>query len=88
MDLYHPDEPRNKVAGCCTVSDCAREAFYSKSIAPRMLNVNVGHIFYKDCPLFVKVEDDMPPQFTLLNVKRGMTVWPGSYLHPYKISLQ
>ena len=76
MDLYYPDDPGNKVAECCTVSGYAREPFHGMSIAPGMFKVNVGRIFFEDCPLFVTVEDDMSPQLTLFNVKQGMTVWP------------
>jgi hypothetical protein len=52
--------------------------------APGMFKVNVGRILDHDCPLFVTVEDDMSPQLTLLNVKRGMTVCPGAYLRSYE----
>lgn len=76
MDLYHPEKPGNKVAECCTVSGCVGEPLHGMSIGPGMFKVNVSHVFDEDCPLFVTVEDDMPPQLTLLNVKRGMTVWP------------
>jgi hypothetical protein len=65
---------------------CAGEPFHGNKIAPGMFKVNVGRILDQDCPLFVTVEDDMPPQLTLLHVKRGMTVWPGSYLRPYEKS--
>lgn len=84
MNLFHPNEPVRKVVECCIVSSYAREPFHDMSIAPGMYKVNVGHILVRDCPLFVTVEDDMSLQLTLLNVKRGMTVWPGSYMHPYK----
>ena len=86
MDLFHPDEPDRKVAECCTVNGCAGEPFHGNKIAPGMFKVNVGRILDQDCPLFVTVEDDMPPQLTLLHVKRGMTVWPGACLRPYKKS--
>ena len=88
MDLYHPDEAGNKVATRCTISGCAGEPFHGTRIAPGMFKVNVGHVLDVDCPLFVTVEDDMPPQLTLGNVVQGMTVWPGSLLRPYDISLQ
>ena len=84
MDLFHPEEPDRKVAECCTVSGCAGEPFHGMSIAPGMFKVNVGLVLVHDCPLFVTVEEDMPPQLTLLDVKRGMTVWPGAYLRPYE----
>ena len=88
MDLYHPDKLGNKVAERCTISGRAGEPFYGMSIASGMFKVNIGRIFDEECPLFVTVEDKMPPQLTLLNVKRGITVWPGSYLRPYDKSLQ
>ena len=56
------------------------------SIASEMFKVNVGCILVEDCALFVTVENDMPPQLTLLNVKRSMTVWSGAYLCPYEPS--
>ena len=83
MDLYHPDEPGKKVAECCNILGCAGEPFHGMTIATGMFKVNVGRVFDEDCPLFVTVEDDMPPQLKLRDVKRGMTVWPGSYLRPY-----
>ena len=87
MDLYHPDDPTKKVAGCCIVLGCAGKPFHGMSIAAEMFKVSVGRVFDEDCPLFVTVEDDMPPQLTLRDVKRGMTtVWPGSYLRPYEKS--
>ena len=88
VDLYHPDDPTKKVAGCCTVSGCAGEPFHGMNIAAEMFKVNVGRVFDEDCPLLVTVEDDMPPQLTLRDVKGGMTVWPGSYLRPYEKSPQ
>ena len=83
MDLYHPDDPESKVAECCTVSGYAGEPFHGLNIAEGMFKVNVGYVVDEKCPLFVTVEEDMPPQLTLLNVKRGVTVWPGSYLREY-----
>jgi hypothetical protein len=87
VDLYHPDESGNKVAGCCIVSACAGEPFYGTSISSKMFKVDVSHLFDEDCPLFVTIEDDMPPQLTLGDVKRGMTVWRGLYLRPYDKNL-
>ena len=52
-----------------------------------MFKVNVGHVLDEHCPLFVTVEDDMPPQLTLGDVNRGMTVWPGSCLRPHDTDL-
>ena len=84
MDLYHPDEPERKVAECCTVLACAGEPFHGVTIAPGMFKVNTGRVFDEDCPLFATVEDDMPPQRTLRDVLRGMTLWPGSRLRPFQ----
>jgi hypothetical protein len=86
VDLFHPDKPDRKVAECCTVNGCAGEPFHGTKITSGLFKVNVGRILDQDCPLFVTVEDDMPPQLTLLHVKRGMTVWPGAYLRPYEKS--
>jgi hypothetical protein len=74
VDLFHPDEPIKKVAECCTVSGYARKAFHDMTIANGMFKVNVGRILVPDCPLFVAVEEDIPPQLVLLNVNRGMTL--------------
>lgn len=82
--MYHPDDPDTKVAECCTVSGYPGEPFHGLAIADGMFKVNVGRVFDENCPLLVTVEEDMPPQLTLLHVKRGMTVWPGSYLRAYK----
>ena len=60
MDLYHPDELGNKVPYCCTIFECTGEPFHGMSIVPGMFKVNIGRVFYQDCPLFVTVEDDMP----------------------------
>ena len=49
-----------------------------------MFKVNAGRVFDEDCPLFAAVEDDMPPQRTLRDVQRGMTLWPGSRLRPFE----
>ena len=87
MDLHHPDEPENKVARRCTVFACAGEPFHGSIISPGMFKVDIGHVFDEDCPLFLTVENDMPPQLTLGDVKRGMIVWRGSYLRPYNKSL-
>jgi hypothetical protein len=86
VDLFHPDEPTRKVAECCAVSGLAGEAFHGMTIANGMFKVSVGRILVPDCPLIVAVEEDMPPQLVLLNVKRGMTLWPGAYLRPYEPS--
>jgi hypothetical protein len=51
-----------------------------------MFRVNIGRILVDDCPLFVTVEEDMPPQLILVNVDRGSTVWPGAYLRQFKRS--
>ena len=72
------------MAECCTVTGVAGELFHGMKIDEDMFKVQVGRVFYKTCPLFVTLEDDMPPQLTLLNVKRGVTVWPGSYLRAYE----
>lgn len=88
VDLYHPDDPEKKVAGCCTVSGCAGDPFHGMTIATGMLKVSVGRVFDEDCPLCVTVEDDMPQQLVLRDVKRGMTVWPASCLRPYEQSPQ
>ena len=74
------------MAKCCTVSGYAGEPFHGLNIAAGMFKVNVGRVFDETCPLFVTVEEDMPAQLTLLNVKRGVTVWPGSYLRAYEKS--
>ena len=86
VDLYHPDDPDSKVAECCTVSGYAGEPFHGLNIVEGIFKVNAGPVFDETCPLFVTIEEDMPPQLTLLNVKRGVTVWPGSYLHAYEKS--
>jgi hypothetical protein len=86
VDLFHPDEPDRKVAECYTISACAGDPFHGMSIVAGMYKVIMGWVLVEDCPLFVTVEDDMPPQLTLLNVKRGVTVWQGSCLRPHEKS--
>lgn len=68
------------------MSGHAGEPFHGMTLATGMLKVNVGKILVQDCPLFVTVEEAMPPHMTHLDVKLGMTVWPGAYLRPYEPS--
>ena len=84
VDLYHPADPETKMAECCTITGVVGELFHGMVIVEGMFKVQVGRVFDETCPLFVTVEDDDPPQLTLLHVKRGVTVWPGSYLRAYE----
>ena len=86
MDLFHPREPSKKVAECCSVSGLAGEPFHGHTIAAGMFKVNIGRVLVGDCTLFVTVEEDMPPQLTLVNVNSGSTVWPGAYLRRFERS--
>ena len=61
MDLIYPDEPAKNVAEFCSVSGLARHPFHDMRVAQRMVKVNVGRILVSDCPLFMFVEEDMPP---------------------------
>lgn len=87
MDLFHPSEPDIKVAECCAVSAFAGDAFHGNTIAEGMVKLIMGRIIDAKCPLFVTVPYDDPPQLTLGNVKRGITVWPGAYLRPHEATL-
>ena len=74
MDLFNPDEPIKKVAECCTVSIYAGETFHDMTIANGMFKVNVGRILVPECPLFVAVEEDIPPQLHSFECEAGMTL--------------
>ena len=86
MDLFYPEDPPKKVAECCTVSGLVGDPFHGMQVALNMVKVNVGRVLVPECRLFVPVEEDMPPQRTLLDVKRGVTVWPGAYLRHHEPS--
>ena len=77
VDLYYPDDPDSKVVECCTVSGYSGEFFHGIKIVEGIFKVTIGLVFDETCLFFVTVEDDIPPQLTLLNVKRGVTVWLG-----------
>lgn len=76
VDLYHLYESENKIIECYIIFGRAEESLYDMSIADEIFEINVGRILIQDCLLFVTVEDDMYLQLTLLNMKRGMTMWP------------
>ena len=86
VDLIYPDDPPVKVAEFCSISGLAGDPFHGMRVARTMVKVNVGRILVPDCPLFVPVEEDMPPQRTLFDVKRGVTVWPGAYVRHHEPS--
>lgn len=83
MDLFHPSHPNTKVAECCTMSGYLGEHFHGTIITEGMVKVNVGTVIDETCPLIMTVEEDLPPQLTLANVKRGITIWPSFYIRPH-----
>jgi hypothetical protein len=74
VDLFHPNESIKKVAEYCTVSGYVGEAFHDMTIANGMFKVNVGRILVPECPLFVAVEEDIPPQLHSFECEAGMTL--------------